>query len=221
MSLCFDVERLKKIDSNTQKIVFGFIHNAEKLLPDSKYNAYFIVPDLICYITLAFYYISFTFNMCSSNTAKYVIKADGKIFKAFGMAKDVSAGDSNGRKSGKCMIKINKTGYSGIGITSDVNNIKLDTWISRYPNGCTYFLHNTGNAWSKTSKKWRSTKAKKVFKCDAWKDGDIITIEWMSNGKLIYHINDIKGGKISIEKKKTYFLCVCTLSFREAELEIV
>ena len=221
MASCFEIERLKKTDTKTQKIVFGFIHDAQKLLTNSKYNAYFLIPDIICYITLAFYYIPFTFNICSRNASKHVIKADGKLFKTFEMSKNVSAGDSNGRKSGKCMIKINKTEYSTIGITSDVNNIKHNIWSGTYPHGRTYYLHNSGHAWTVTPTKSGSTMTTQEFKCDAWKDGDIITIEWMTDGKLTYHINDIKVGEISIQKKLTHFLCVSTLAMKQVEFEIV
>ena len=219
MSSSLEVEKLKQIDAKTQKIVFGFIHDAQKLLPDSKHNAYFIVPDLICYITLEFYSIPFRFDI--SNKGDSAIEADGKLFNTtpYVSTTDVSVGDSNGRKSGECMIKINKTAFSGIGITSNVNNIKHNDWLGNYAIGSTYYLHNSGHAWS--VKAPYSIGPKQAFKCIAWKDGDIIKVEWNADGMLTYYINDSKVGEISIEKGLTYFFCAATVSHTQTELEIV
>ena len=65
-TMALQVERLKKIDQRIQFIVFGFIRDAQILLPsiDKPYN---IIPDLVTYIVLNFYYQCDYFDTFSKN----------------------------------------------------------------------------------------------------------------------------------------------------------
>ena len=51
-----DLSKLKRdIDERTEYLIFGFVHEAQKLLPNNK--SYFNITDLITFGILSFYYI--------------------------------------------------------------------------------------------------------------------------------------------------------------------
>ena len=53
--MALEMEQLKKIDKRTQFTVFGFVRDAQILLPSID-NPYYIIPDLVTYVVLNFYY---------------------------------------------------------------------------------------------------------------------------------------------------------------------
>ena len=144
----FDADKLKSIDSKTQFIVFGFVHDAQNKLFKhlEKNNPYFIIPDLICYIILGFYLSSFRFNIFTKDK-QVVIAEDGTVCRFIldkSVPKDpdcVNIGDSNGRDAGECSLQINKLNYvSAFGITSNVNNILSNKWSWTNPSEESYFI---------------------------------------------------------------------------------
>ena len=54
-------KELKYCDNRTVNLVNGYIHNAQRLLPWSQ-NSYFIIPEIIHRICLAFYWLQFAIN---------------------------------------------------------------------------------------------------------------------------------------------------------------
>ena len=55
MAQVINIAEIKKIDTRTKHLLYGFIHNTQTLLPTN--NAYYNIPDLIVHLCLMFYYI--------------------------------------------------------------------------------------------------------------------------------------------------------------------
>eukprot|EP01084_Bolivina_argentea_P303885 524752_1 len=51
-----DIERIKKIDDETRKIVFGYIRNTQYQLCLNNNNPFYIISELITYTCMLFYY---------------------------------------------------------------------------------------------------------------------------------------------------------------------
>lgn len=205
-SFSLDVEGLKKVNHKTQCIVFGFIHMSQALLTGSDSNPYFIIPDLIFYIVLGFYFHgeSFRFSICT-DTMESFIEDNGKMIatdsKSVGYVGKVNLADANARSSGECSIKIIKKALFGIGITSDIKNIYTNKWIWEYPFGNFYYVCTGGTAWKKASNSVQFTYSK-------LKQGDVIKIEWNTHGLFMCYVNDKKVGEMVFLKDMEYYLCV-------------
>ena len=53
--MSFNFDKFKIVDDYTKKIVDGYIHTSQLLLPD-KQNAYYIIPPLVGYVIIAYYH---------------------------------------------------------------------------------------------------------------------------------------------------------------------
>ena len=53
--MALSLEEFKLINQRTKDVVFGFVHESQKLLPCES-NSYFLIPDLIIHVCLAYYY---------------------------------------------------------------------------------------------------------------------------------------------------------------------
>ena len=59
--MAFPFKELKHCDMKTVNLVSGYIHNVQESLP-WKTNTYFIIPEIIHHVCLAFYWIRFAIN---------------------------------------------------------------------------------------------------------------------------------------------------------------
>ena len=164
----------------------------------------------------------FSFNTSTPNMD--VITDNGGTFRA---SKRLSgfpcAGDSNGRKSGCCMIKVKKLSnaerrWLTFGITTGISNIESNKWIYQWcfqRTDNTYYINSDG-------KGFESGIILAQFSSSKWNEGDIILMEWNSlMGNLKYEKNNEEMGAMSIKKDLTYYPCVCRSSAGAVEVEIV
>ena len=219
MSAALAVNKLKSIDPKIQSVVYGFIRDAQKMLPADN-NPYYIIPELIIYLVLRFYYLSFRFDICTSNMD--VIKDDGTIFRVLKSRRNeyVNAGDSHGRKSGVCTIKVNKLGYVRFGITTIVRSIETDKGLHTpvwYRAGHTY----CAIGFRERVLGYEVGNPKEKFKHSGWSIGDVIKMEWTETGILKFYTNDIQIGQIRIAKGLIYYPFVQRYNSDAVELEIM
>lgn len=202
-------------------ILSGFIRQKVESLHD------LIIPNevkqLIADILIE---IMRSFVLDTVSTDKNIISDNGTLFKVTNNIRGgFSAGDSNGRKTGRCIIKIVKLSPKNmvqIGITSDITNItkkgSANTSDMCYMNsGKTYYV-------------WGSNKAGNGFEVgrrihfshSGWTDGDIVRMEWNESGDISYYTNDIFIGKIAVHKDLIYHPCVCRCTSEgDVELKIM
>eukprot|EP01084_Bolivina_argentea_P115112 204780_1 len=70
--MSFDFDKIKQIDNNTKLILFGFIRQSQhELMNKHKEDTFYIIPDLITYACLLFYYTDEYF--AKSNLAEIII----------------------------------------------------------------------------------------------------------------------------------------------------
>ena len=130
----------------------------------------------------------------------------------------MSAGDSNGRKSGRCTIRIEALsgGTLAFGLTTAVSNIRTNKWIHFYMIGRTYYQRSDGYGLES------GTSSSKFHRHNfGWIVGDLIMMEWSHLGYLQFYRNNVKSGKMNIVSNLTYHPCVCGRGGRFAKLSIV
>ena len=212
-----ELDELKKINPLIQLTVFGYSRRSQKLLSAID-NPYYIIPELVVYTILYFYYQPPAFNVCSIND-KDVLLNDGKIFSIKSLPMGyINAGDSNGKKTGTFTIKIREMDvWVVIGITSNIDNCKKDKRMHEHVDGKTYFVYgnDTGHGGAR-----QSGNKKPNFRHPGFKHGDAIKIEWNERGEFKAYTNDAEIGTMEIEKGLIYYPCVCRKRRGDVELEI-
>ena len=132
----------------------------------------------------------------------------------------VSGGDSDGRKSGLCSIKLGKceAGVVAFGITSAINNIRTGKWVLDWKKtGQTYYYHNYGHIYDVSSKG-------AMFTGSGWNEEDIILMEWNMDhciGNVKFHKNNEYIGCMPIVMDLMYYPFACSGSGRDVEIEIL
>ena len=225
--ISFQCIKLHLVPDKIKFLFAGYIRNAESLWNDNNAdNPYYKIPSYIQQICLTFYYILNRFDIgtvsiMNDPIPNLIKNDDGTIISnkdtiVSGRANNV--GCSVGHKEGihEYKVRMNKLHpqkWFGLGITSDIRNIKGNEWMYEYKYGFTvyacfqrtaispWFAGNTKNGQSAFDlENWSRTE---------FKEGDVITmILDCKNWKISYKTDVEDIGECKIEADLTYYPCI-------------
>ena len=150
----------KNVDQRTRNIIFGFIREAQELLPSIDDNPYYIIPTVIIFKCIEFYHLIEYFVECGSKMTiedKLTLISGHTDFTGYGMMKIPSY---NNAKTYEWKVKINnikeKGGLVCIGIIDATNDTKETQFQTE---SCPLYAiesckHNGIDLWTKDNGDW-------------------------------------------------------------------
>merc|ERR1712228_93361 len=193
MSQFLSIEKLKQIIPNIQLTVFGFIREAQQQLFGSNDDSYHIIPDLVTYITLNFYYervfwekINKRFTLSEDNKTLTCDKKTRKQLQGWDNASFVNIEiDSMQPCIAKWTLRIDKSKHHVmIGIIGG----RLTTDVGLFESYDYAYWSASGESRGGLNASWKSYG-------DKFKDGDVIDcILDLKKKEISFHKNGIDQG---------------------------
>ena len=195
--MALNFEELHQIDLSQRDLVFGYFRQYEVMLHKSNQdNSFYLVPDLVIYITLSYYYMFEYFKLYPmiihpSQDQTMITRGDDRHIWCNICYSSTEIYPIQSKSVYQWFIKLESVqGNMHIGFGSDYDSLDvfslLDTESAYYVLSCF-----SGNLYGSGTKE---VKRRDYIGYDEFKTGDIVCVEFSCNGNkshIKYYLNNV------------------------------